>query len=64
MNEQEEVVNDSFYFSNFKVKKVKRIKDKEGKEEKVLLYLESNDINIVNSMNQVIISSNTKIRKN
>lgn len=60
----EQGINETFYYANFKVKKVKRIKDEEGKEEKVLLYLESNDVDIINSQNQVIISSNTKIRKN
>lgn len=52
------------YLGNFKVKKVSKVKDSEGKEEKILLYLESNDINIVNSSNQIIVISDTKIRKN
>ena len=60
----EEAKQETSYFGNFKVKKVSKVKDSEGKEEKILLYLESNDINIVNSTNQIIITSDTKIRKN
>lgn len=63
MNNEEEI-KDSFYFANIKVKGIKKVKDSEGKEEKILLLLETNDINIANSKAQVIISSNTKIRKN
>lgn len=61
---EESKTNEQSYFGNFKVKKVSKIKDSEGKEDKVLLYLESNDINIVNSTNQIIIASDIKIRKN
>lgn len=56
--------NNGFYLDKFRVKRVERIKDSEGKEEKILLYLETNNINITNSKDQVIISSETKIRKN
>jgi hypothetical protein len=56
--------SNGFYLDKFRVKRVERIKDSEGKEEKILLYLETNNINITNSKDQVIISSETKIRKN
>lgn len=50
--------------ASFKVKDVRRVKDTEGKEEKILLILDSNDINIANSNKQIIINSETIIRKN